>query len=723
MPEADQVVRSARERAVAILTIDSPPVNALSHAVRSGIKSALDAAIADASVAAVVLICAGRTFVAGADITEFGKPMREPGLAAVIGTIEASTKPVVAAIHGTALGGGLELALACHYRVAVAAARLGLPEVKLGILPGAGGTQRLPRVVGVPLALDMISGGEPIGAAVALQHGLVDEVAAGDLRAAAVGFAEKVVREGLPLRRIRDMSDKLKLPEPDFFRNYRATLGKRKRGLEAPQACIDAVEAAVTLPFDEGLKRERELFLKLLGGEQSKAQRYFFFAERDAAKIPDVPADTPVRPIGKAAVIGAGTMGGGIAMNFANAGIPVTVVEADAAALERGLGVVRKNYEISASRGGMESGEIATRMGLIKGSISYDDIADADIVIEAVFEDMALKKDIFARLDRMAKRDAILATNTSTLDVNTIAAATSRPESVIGLHFFSPANVMRLLEIVRGAKTAKPVIATSMALAKTIRKVPALVGVCDGFVGNRMLAQRGREAERLLIEGALPHQVDKVLTDFGFPMGPFAMGDLAGLDVGWRVRQARGTKAPSALRSRAAWAEDRGGLLPLRARQPRAASRSRGRAHHCRRLGEARRRAPADRRARDAGAAALSHDQRRRQDPRRRHRAEAGRYRRHLGLWLWLAGLSRRPHALCRHGRPGADRRAPRRLRAALRRARLGAGAAAAAPRRRSARLRRLAGPGQIRRVTSGSARAKTAAIRRSPKGLGRPAP
>ncbi|HZB92230.1 MAG TPA: 3-hydroxyacyl-CoA dehydrogenase NAD-binding domain-containing protein [Stellaceae bacterium] len=546
MPEADQVVRSARERAVAILTIDSPPVNALSHAVRSGIKSALDAAIADASVAAVVLICAGRTFVAGADITEFGKPMREPGLAAVIGTIEASTKPVVAAIHGTALGGGLELALACHYRVAVAAARLGLPEVKLGILPGAGGTQRLPRVVGVPLALDMISGGEPIGAAVALQHGLVDEVAAGDLRAAAVGFAEKVVREGLPLRRIRDMSDKLKLPEPDFFRNYRATLGKRKRGLEAPQACIDAVEAAVTLPFDEGLKRERELFLKLLGGEQSKAQRYFFFAERDAAKIPDVPADTPVRPIGKAAVIGAGTMGGGIAMNFANAGIPVTVVEADAAALERGLGVVRKNYEISASRGGMESGEIATRMGLIKGSISYDDIADADIVIEAVFEDMALKKDIFARLDRMAKRDAILATNTSTLDVNTIAAATSRPESVIGLHFFSPANVMRLLEIVRGAKTAKPVIATSMALAKTIRKVPALVGVCDGFVGNRMLAQRGREAERLLIEGALPHQVDKVLTDFGFPMGPFAMGDLAGLDVGWRVRQARGTKAPIA---------------------------------------------------------------------------------------------------------------------------------------------------------------------------------
>ncbi len=342
------------------------------------------------------------------------------------------------------------------------------------------------------------------------------------------------------------MSDKLAVAEPDFFRNYRSALARRKRGLEAPQACVDAVEAAVTLPFDQGLQRERELFVKLLGGEQSKAQRYFFFAEREANKIPDVPADTAVKPIRKAAVIGAGTMGGGIAMNFANVGIPVTVIEANASALERGLGVVRKNYEISASRGGLAKEDVDNRMALIKGSVSYDDVADADLVIEAVFEDMALKKEIFGTLDRIAKPDAILATNTSTLDVNAIASATRRPESVIGLHFFSPANVMRLLEIVRGGATAKPVIASSMALAKTIRKVPVLVGVCDGFVGNRMLAQRGREAERLLIHGALPHQVDKVLTDFGFPMGPFAMGDLAGLDVGWRVRQARGTKAPIA---------------------------------------------------------------------------------------------------------------------------------------------------------------------------------
>jgi 3-hydroxyacyl-CoA dehydrogenase len=493
-----------------------------------------------------VLICAGRTFVAGADITEFGKPMQEPGLLAIIETIENSPKPVIAAMHGTALGGGLELALSCHFRVGAADAKFGLPEVKLGILPGAGGTQRLPRLVGLPLALDMITTGEPIGARQARETGLIDDIATGDLRTSAIAFAERVLRDRLPLRRVRDLNDKLKVPEADFFKTQRSALAKRKRGLEAPQACVDAVEAAATLPFEQGLKRERELFVKLLQGDQSKAQRYFFFAEREANKIPDVPADTPVKAIRKAAVLGAGTMGGGIAMNFANAGIPVTVVETDQKALDRGLGLVRKNYEISASRGGMSVEDIDRRMALIKGSLSYDDIADADLVIEAVFEDMALKKEVFGKLDRTAKPDAILATNTSTLDVDEIAAATKRPQSVIGLHFFSPANVMRLLEIVRGTQSSKPVIASSMALAKAIRKVPVLVGVCDGFVGNRMLAQRGREAERLLIAGALPHQVDKVLTDFGFPMGPFAMGDLAGLDVGWRVRQARGTKAPIA---------------------------------------------------------------------------------------------------------------------------------------------------------------------------------
>jgi 3-hydroxyacyl-CoA dehydrogenase len=544
MTEPGQIVTSERLGAIGVLTVNNPPVNALSHGVRSGIKRGLDAALADDAIKGIVLICAGRTFIAGADITEFGKPMQEPGLSVVIQTIENSPKPVIAAIHGTALGGGLELALACHYRVAVADAKCGLPEVKLGILPGAGGTQRLPRVVGLTLALDMITSGDPIGAKAAHQAGLVDEIAQGDLRAAAIAFAATAVSERRPLKRIRDMNDKLKVSEPDYFKNYRSTLAKRRRGLEAPQACVDAVEAAATLPFDEGLKRERELFAKLLPGEQSKAQRYFFFAEREANKIPDVPSATPVIAIRQAAVIGAGTMGGGIAMNFANAGIPVTVVEATQAALERGLGLVRKNYEISASRGGMAKEDVDKRMALIKGSLSYDDVADADLVIEAVFEDMALKKEVFAKLDKIAKPGAILASNTSTLDVNAIANATTRPESVIGLHFFSPANVMRLLEIVRGAKSSKPVVATSMALAKTIRKVPVLVGVCDGFVGNRMLAQRGREAERLLIQGALPHQVDKVLTDFGFPMGPFAMGDLAGLDVGWRVRQARGTKAP-----------------------------------------------------------------------------------------------------------------------------------------------------------------------------------
>jgi 3-hydroxyacyl-CoA dehydrogenase len=546
MTGAGQIVALERVGAIGVLTVNNPPVNALSHGVRSGLKTGLDASLTDGAISAIVLICAGRTFVAGADITEFGKPMKDPGLAAIIETMENSPKPVIAAIHGTALGGGLELALACHYRVAVLEAKCGLPEVKLGILPGAGGTQRLPRVAGLALALDMITSGEPIAAKQAREAGLVDELITGDLKAGAIAFAEKVVREHRPLKRIRDLSDKLRVPEPDYFKNYKSTLAKRRRGLEAPLACVDAVEAAATLPFDQGLKRERELFTRLLSGEQSKAQRYFFFAEREANKIPDVPADTTVKTIRKAAVIGAGTMGGGIAMNFANVGIPVTVVEATQAALDRGIGLVRRNYEISASRGGMAADEVDKRMALISGTTEYAAIADADLVIEAVFEDMALKKEVFGKLDAIAKADAILATNTSTLDVNVIAAATKRPESVIGLHFFSPANVMRLLEIVRGAKTSKPVIASSMALAKTIRKVPALVGVCDGFVGNRMLAQRGREAERLLIEGALPHQVDKVLTDFGFPMGPFAMGDLAGLDVGWRVRQARGTKAPIA---------------------------------------------------------------------------------------------------------------------------------------------------------------------------------
>jgi 3-hydroxyacyl-CoA dehydrogenase len=537
-----------RRGRVAVLTVNNPPVNALSQHVRQGLHEGVRQAVADAAVSAIVITCAGRTFIAGADITEFGKPPAAPGLHEVLDLVESSPKPVVAAVHGTALGGGLEVTLACHYRVGVKDARFGLPEVKLGLLPGAGGTQRLPRVVGVEKALSMIVSGDPIRADEALKHGLIDEIVDGDLAAGGVAFAEKVLNERRPLRKIRDLDDKLAAVrgKPAVFANFRKSVARQTRGFRAPENCIKAVEAAVGLPFPEGLKRERELFLELLSSPESKAQRYFFFAEREAAKIPEVPADTPVKDIRKAAVIGAGTMGGGIAMNFANVGIPVTVVEMNQEALDRGLGIVRKNYEATASRGRLTAADVEKRMGLIQGTTDWSAVRDADIVVEAVFEEMAVKKEVFAKLDGIAKPDAVLATNTSTLDVDEIASATKRPESVIGTHFFSPANVMRLLENVRGAKSSKSTVATVMALGRRINKVPVLVGVCYGFVGNRMLHQRGQQAEKLVLEGALPHQVDKVLTDFGFPMGPFAMGDLAGLDVGWRIRKGRGVKSPVA---------------------------------------------------------------------------------------------------------------------------------------------------------------------------------
>ncbi len=548
MTAISKSVSLERRGRVAVLTVDNPPVNALSHHVRVGLRDGLGQAGSDPGVAAIVLACAGRTFIAGADITEFGKPPQEPVLADVLDVIERSTKPVVAAIHGTALGGGLEVAMTCHWRAGVRSARLGQPEVKLGLLPGAGGTQRLPRLVGVEKALAMIVSGDPIGGEEAHRLGLLDELVEGDLTAGAVAFAERVVAEARPLRRVRDLDDKLAPArgKPEIFAEFRKSVARQTRGFRAPEACIQAVEAAVNLPFAQGIARERELFRELLASAESKAQRYFFFAEREAAKIPDVPADTPTRTIAKVAVIGAGTMGGGIAMNFANVGIPVTVVEVARDVLERGLSIVRKNYEATAARGRLTSVDVERRMGLIKGSVDFADVADADMIVEAVFEEMPLKKDVFARLDKVAKPDAVLATNTSTLDVNEIGAATQRPESVIGTHFFSPANVMRLLEVVRGAKTSKTTIATAMAVGRRIGKVPVLVGVCHAFVGNRMLHQRGREAERLLLEGALPQQVDKVLADFGFPMGPFAMSDLAGLDVGWRGRKARGTRAPVA---------------------------------------------------------------------------------------------------------------------------------------------------------------------------------
>ena len=527
-----------------IITVKNPPVNALSHAVRSGIHEAIGAAACDDGIDAVVLICAGRTFIAGADIKEFGKPLAPPDLVAVITAIEDCPKPVIAAIHGTALGGGLETALGCHYRCAVASARVGVPEVKLGLLPGAGGTQRLPRLMGVRAALDLIVSGNPLPAAAARSCGIIDHIVDGDLLGGALEYAEQLVAEGAPLRRIRDIEVDTSEVGDTFFEGYRMAIAKKSRGYFAPERCIQAVEGAINLPFDEGLANERDLFLQCMLSPESAAQRHIFFSQRQATRIPDVPRDTPVRDVKSAAVLGAGTMGGGIAMNFANAGIPVTVLEVGREALDRGLAVVRGNYERSMNRGRLTREQVEQRMGLITGTLDYADLAGADFVIEAVFENMEIKKQVFARLDEVCKEGAILATNTSTLDINDIAAATARPEDVIGTHFFSPANVMKLLEAVRGEATAKDVIATTMKLARTLGKVPVLAGVCYGFIGNRMLEGYGREAGFLLLEGATPEQIDKAIYDFGMPMGPFAMSDLAGIDVGYRVRQERKSTLP-----------------------------------------------------------------------------------------------------------------------------------------------------------------------------------
>ncbi|MCA7086355.1 enoyl-CoA hydratase/isomerase family protein [Cupriavidus sp. DB3] len=521
---------------VAVLTIDSPPVNALSANVRAGILAGVRQAVADDAVKAIVLICAGKTFIAGADITEFGKPPTGPSLPEVQAAIEDAPKPVIAAIHGTALGGGLEVALVCHYRVAARSAKCGLPEVTLGLLPGAGGTQRLPRIVGVEKALEMVTSGTHVPAPAAAEMGLVDLLTDdASLRADAIAFARRVVAEARPLRKVRDLDDKIAAArgKPEIFAEFRRANARRFRGFDAPEYNIRCIEAAVELPFDEGLKRERAMFVELLNGTQSAAQRYYFFASRQVWQLPDIGADTPLLPVKQVGIIGAGTMGGGIAMNFLNAGYPVTIVETSQQALDRGVRTIRANYENTAKKGRITAADIERRMALLTPTLQMEWLADADLVIEAVFENMDVKKDVFGRLDRIAKPGAILATNTSALDVDEIAAATSRPEAVIGLHFFSPANVMKLLEVVRGAKTAKPVIRTSMELARKIGKIAALVGVCPGFVGNRMLAQRQREAQKLVLEGALPWDVDRVLYDFGFPMGPFAMSDLAGLDLGW----------------------------------------------------------------------------------------------------------------------------------------------------------------------------------------------
>jgi 3-hydroxyacyl-CoA dehydrogenase len=531
-------LRVSRDDDVAVVTIDNPPVNALSFHVRAPLMQALVELRDDPSVAAIIIACAGRTFVAGADITEFGKPMQQPELRAIVATLESISKPTVAAIHGTALGGGLELALGCHFRVADAGARLGLPEVKLGLLPGGGGTVRLPRLVGALKALRMIVSGTPIGATEAHTAGLVDAVFEGDLMTHAVNFAREIARKGGPFVPVRDRDDLLGDTVLATFDAEAADLARKARGLEAPLACAEAVRNAVTLPFDAALAAERALFVKLVASDQSRAQRHLFFAEREAAKMPG--KDAGKRRIARVGVIGAGTMGGGIAMAFVNGGFPVTLLETSHEALQRGLATIEKNYAVSVSRGSLTQEAKRERLAQFSGSTDYADLADCDLIVEAVFEDMAVKKEVFGRLDAVAKPGAILATNTSYLDIDEIAAATSRPQDVLGLHFFSPANVMKLLEIVRAEKTAPDALATVLDLARRIGKVAVVVGVCHGFVGNRMLAARGAESEALLLEGATPSQIDKVFTDFGWPMGPFQMSDLAGLDIGWRNRKARG---------------------------------------------------------------------------------------------------------------------------------------------------------------------------------------
>lgn len=532
---------------IAILTLDNPPVNAMSLHLREPLFAALEAARDDDDVEAIVIVGAGRTFISGADISEFGtdKAVAKPGFDDLCLLLETLPKPAVAAIHGVAFGGGLEIALSCHYRVADRQAMVGLPEVKLGILPGAGGTVRLPRVAGPEKAVRMIVSGNPVGAAGALSSGIVDEVVEGDLTAAAVAFAKKKVAEGGPHIPVRDRNEKIDATraDPAAFEAAVKQATARTRGLEAPLACAQAVRNAVELSFDDALVREREMFEHLVAGVQSRAQRHLFFAEREAARVAGVGKEVVPREIRKVGVIGAGTMGGGIAMAFANGGFDVTVLEMSEEALDRGFATIEKNYAISVQRGSLSEEEKAARLSRFSRTTDYADLADADLVIEAVFEEISVKREVFGRLDKVARQGAILATNTSYLDVDEIASFTSRPQDVVGLHFFSPANVMKLLEIVRGDKTAPDVLATALAVGKKIGKVPVVVGVCHGFVGNRMLGARGDDLEPLLLEGASPEQVDKVFTDFGFPMGPFAMWDLAGLDIGWRTRKALGRTA------------------------------------------------------------------------------------------------------------------------------------------------------------------------------------
>jgi 3-hydroxyacyl-CoA dehydrogenase len=524
---------------VGIIWINNPPVNAISVGVRTAIIDGVTKLAQDPEIKIGVLACEGRTFMAGADITEFGKPPLSPGLHDAIKAVENSAKPIVAAIHGTAFGGGLEVALACHYRVAIASAKIGLPEVKLGLLPGAGGTQRLPRLVGVEAALGVIVSGDPVPAAQAAKGGVIDKIIEGDLLEGSIAFAQGLAAQKAPLRKVRDINvDAGKLPA-GFFDEARKRIAKERKNLFAPQRIVDALEAAATLPFEKGMARERELFILCAQNGQSKALQHVFFAERKAANVPNLDKSVTKRDIKSVAIIGAGTMGGGIAMNFLNVGIPVTLLEMTQEALDRGIGVIRKNYENTASKGKLTLEQVQQRMGLLKPTLSYGDLTEADLVIEAVFETMAIKKDVFGKLDKVAKKGAILASNTSYLSIDEIAESTSRPSDVVGMHFFSPANVMRLLEIVRGAKTAQDVLVTVIDVAKRINKVGVVCGNRDGFIGNRMLGGYSYQASLMVLEGAMPEQVDAALRNFGMPMGVLQMGDLAGLDVGYKSRKDR----------------------------------------------------------------------------------------------------------------------------------------------------------------------------------------
>ncbi|HEX7042994.1 MAG TPA: 3-hydroxyacyl-CoA dehydrogenase NAD-binding domain-containing protein [Burkholderiales bacterium] len=530
---------------VAVLRIDNPPVNGLGYDVRRGLVDGIRRAEADESIKAIVVIGNDKLFSGGADIREFNTPkmLAEPNLHTVINFLDTATKPVIAAIGGTCMGGGLELALACHYRIARPDTQIALPEVKLGLLPGAGGTQRLPRAIGLEPALNLIVSGESVPAGMLMGTGLFDQYSQGDLLGDALAFAEKVVKDNMPLKRVRDRA--VSHPKPEAFLLWaRTAVGQMAKNFPAPLKCIDAIEAAVFKPFEEGLKVERDLFAQLLVSDESRALRHIFFAERAASKIADVPEDTPPREVRKVGVVGAGTMGTGISVNFLNAGIPVVILEMKQEALDRGVAAIRKIYEDRIAKGKLTPDKLEARMGLLKPTLSYDDLKDVDLVIEAVFEEMSVKEAVFRKLDEVCKPGAILASNTSTLDINRIAACTKRPQDVLGLHFFSPANVMRLLEVIRGDKTAKDVLATAMKLAKTIKKTAVLAGVCDGFIGNRMVAVYAREALTLLTEGASVQQIDGAIEHFGFAMGPFRMADLAGGDIGWAVRKRKYAENP-----------------------------------------------------------------------------------------------------------------------------------------------------------------------------------